>query len=111
VECDLWICERAGIHKFNGEFDAYRLALIDDLVRREREAEEQRSRAREARRLGVKAPKVVQVNQAEPSVALLGSKGSDEPKKAGGVSLNLEGFSFGSKVGKPKKKIAPTKIA
>ena len=111
VECDLWICERAGIHKFNGEFDAYRLALIDDLARREREAEEQRARAREARRLGVKAPKVVQVNQAEPSVALLGSKNSDEPKKAGGVSLNLEGFSFGSKVGKPKKKITPTKIA
>jgi ATP-binding cassette subfamily F protein 1 len=110
VECDLWICERGGIFKFNGEFDQYRAALIADLSRREKEAEEQRMKAREARKMGIKAPKVVQVNQAEPSVALLGNGGKTEetlPKKAGGVSLNLEGFSFG---GKLKKKIAPTKI-
>jgi ATP-binding cassette subfamily F protein 1 len=112
VECDLWICERGGIHKFNGEFDEYREALIADLARREKEAEDQRAKAREARRMGVKAPKVVQVNQAEPSVALLGSGTSDEPKKAaGGVSLNLDGFSFGSKLGKAKKKAVPTKLA
>ena len=103
VNCDLWICERGGIHKFNGEFAEYRQALIADLARREKEAEDQRVKAREARRLGIKAPKVVAINQAEPSVATMGE--STEKKPVGGVSLNLEGFSFGAK-SKLKKKVA-----
>ena len=94
VEADLWICERGGIHKFTGEFDAYRQALIADLANRERQAEEQRAKAREARRAGVKAPKIVQINQAEPSVALRGVNEAEQEKK--GVALNLEGFSFGN---------------
>ena len=102
VNCDLWICERGGIHKFNGEFEEYRQALIADLARREKEAEDQRVKAREARRLGIKAPKVVAINQAEPSVATMGE--STEKKPVGGVSLNLEGFSFGAK-SKLKRKV------
>lgn len=112
VECDLWICERGGIHKFSGEFDEYREALIKDLARRELEAEQQRAQAREARRLGVKAPKVVQVNVAEPSVASLGKSSDGDAKKAsGGVGINMDGFSFGGTLaGKPKKKIAPLNL-
>jgi ABC-type multidrug transport system ATPase subunit len=107
VEADLWICERGGIHKFNGEFDEYRQALITDMAKREKDAEEQRAKAREARRLGQKAPKVVSVTVAEPSVASLGKEVSDGPKKAGGVSVNLEGFLL--KLGKAKKKPVPIK--
>lgn len=102
VECDLWICERAGIHKFNGSFDEYRQALITDLSRREKEQEEQRQKAREARRAGIKAPPVVNTAKCEPSVASLGN--DEKPKEVGGVKLDLKGFSFGAKA---KKKVVP----
>ena len=103
VEADLWICERGGIFKFNGEFEEYRQALIVDMAKREKDAEDQRAKAREARRMGQKAPKIVNVTVAEPSVALLGKDSEDGTKKIGGVSVNLEGFSL--KLGKLKKKV------
>ena len=109
VEADLWICERGGIFKFNGEFDEYRQALIVDMARREKDAEEQRAKAREARRLGQKAPKVVNVTVAEPSVASLGKDADVGPKKVGGVSVNLDGFAL--KLGKAKKKSVVPKPA
>jgi ATP-binding cassette subfamily F protein 1 len=99
VEADLWICEKGGIHKFNGAFEEYRLALISDLANREREAEEHRARAREARRAGLKAPKlVVQETALNPDLRLTGGN-----KKTGGVSVNMQGFSFGAS--KLKKKV------
>jgi ATP-binding cassette subfamily F protein 1 len=107
VECDLWICERGGVFKWNGSFEEYRHALIADLARREKEQEEQRAKAREARRAGIKAPPVVNIAKCEPSVAISGpSAESNAP--AGGVKVDMKGFSFGSKT--IKKKIAPTKL-
>lgn len=102
VEADLWICEKGGIHKFNGAFEEYRSALISDLANREREAEEQRARAREARRAGLKAPKlVVQETALNPDLRVTGGE-----KKTGGVAVNMQGFSFGSS--KLKKKVVPS---
>ncbi len=105
VECDLWVCERGGIFKFGGSFDEYRQALITDLARREKEQEDQRQKAREARRAGIKAPPVVNTTKCEPSVASLGTDSQgDKPKEAGGVKIDLKGFSIGIK---PKKKPLP----
>ena len=106
VECDLWICERGGVFKWNGSFDDYRHALIADLNRREKEQEEQRAKAREARRAGLKAPPVVGTAKSEPSVAILGGEASkDASAPVGGVKVDLKGFSFGA-----KKKFAPKKL-
>ena len=69
--------------------------MITELARRETQAEDQRARAREARRAGVKAPKIAIVSKHahEPSAIVPEA----QPVEKKGVSLNLEGFSFGKK--------------
>ena len=92
VECDLWVCANRGIRKWEGSFDAYRESLIRDLAKRELEQELQRTKAREARRLGLKAPQVaLSTAVPEPSAKVAVAA------KPGGVSLDLAGFSFGKK--------------
>ena len=93
VECDLWVCEKGGVHKWNGTFDEYRESLIRELAKRESLQEEQRSKAREARRLGMKAPQItVTTAVPEPSRERV-----VKPTTKGSMNLNMDGFSFRKK--------------